>query len=190
MSDIFITLLVIVAIACAFLGGLVGAQKNASGTGAILGLVFGPLGVIAAFALDARPKCPNCMTHLNGRAKECPSCRKPLFWTAQQNSWDSDLVASLEPPELPKPRPRPVDLSPPAPARDVASDLAAVGQSSQAAARWVKSGIVGAVTSFDGLLYRMAGSEVNLLYRFFQVLAYWGVVPLLVIVALKLTIWR
>jgi hypothetical protein len=34
---------------CGILGGIIGSEKNATGAGVATGLVFGPLGVIAAF---------------------------------------------------------------------------------------------------------------------------------------------
>src|SRR5690348_3775377 len=46
-----------VSIWCA---GSVGGRKHCRIEGALLGLVFGPLGVILASYLDGRPLCANC----------------------------------------------------------------------------------------------------------------------------------
>ncbi len=37
-----------------------GAQRNAFGSGLFLGIVFGPIGMIAAGLLDSRPTCQRC----------------------------------------------------------------------------------------------------------------------------------
>lgn len=40
---------------CGIVGRIVGSQKGAGTLGAVLGLLLGPLGVIAAGFVDARP---------------------------------------------------------------------------------------------------------------------------------------
>jgi len=65
---------------CAALGSAVGSPRMAYFTGLLLGLFFGPLGVFAAFAIDKRPRCPNCSARLNGLARECPACHCGLTW--------------------------------------------------------------------------------------------------------------
>jgi len=65
---------------CALLGGAVGKPRMAYLTGCFLGLLFGPLGVFTAFAIDKRPQCPQCSTRLNGMAKQCPGCHARLVW--------------------------------------------------------------------------------------------------------------
>lgn len=74
---------VISMVACAVLGGAVGAPRMAYVTGIFLGLFFGPLGVFAAFAIDKRPQCLHCFTRLGGLAEECPSCHSRLTWEVQ-----------------------------------------------------------------------------------------------------------
>jgi hypothetical protein len=68
-------------IICGFLGGLVGNAKNAAGSGAVLGFLFGPLGVLVAFAVDGRPECPYCKGRIEPRATTCQHCRKSLSWS-------------------------------------------------------------------------------------------------------------
>jgi hypothetical protein len=67
-------------IACAGLGGAIGAPRMAYFTGLLLGLFFGPLGIFAAFAIEKRPHCPSCFERLNGIARECPACHAELTW--------------------------------------------------------------------------------------------------------------
>ncbi len=83
METIF-TIIVVDALICCLLGGVVGSSKNATGTGCILGFLFGPLGVIATFALDQRPMCPQCKGRLNGSAKVCEHCRAELEWLPRE----------------------------------------------------------------------------------------------------------
>ncbi len=73
-------------IVCAALGRAVGAARMAFFTGMMLGLFFGPLGVLVAFAVDKRTQCPNCYSRLGGLARECPYCRVRLRWE-QRRRW-------------------------------------------------------------------------------------------------------
>ena len=60
---------------CGIAGAIIGSSKNAAFGGFILGFFLGPLGVIAAFAIDGRRKCPKCATRVNAGASICPQCR-------------------------------------------------------------------------------------------------------------------
>jgi hypothetical protein len=75
--------------ACAILGFIVGEQKCAGGQGMALGLIFGPLGVIAALSLDGRPHCPRCVEPLNAPSRSessiCPHCHAALAWRRDSN---------------------------------------------------------------------------------------------------------
>jgi hypothetical protein len=70
-------------LACGLLGHIVGAQKEAGTTGTVLGLLFGPLGVIVAGFIDARPICPTCGTRLNGQPTLCPACKTSFKWNGK-----------------------------------------------------------------------------------------------------------
>ena len=70
------------------LGAIVGYLKRAPGVGAMLGVLFGPLGVIAALVLDNRPHCTNCSGPLEHAASTCPHCHAAL----------SDRRTAVEPP--------------------------------------------------------------------------------------------
>ena len=67
-------------IPCAVLGCVVGTRKNAAAEGLVLGLIFGPLGVIVTFAIDKRPQCYQCAGRLDDQPKVCPHCRAELAW--------------------------------------------------------------------------------------------------------------
>jgi hypothetical protein len=73
-------------IVCAVLGRAVGTGRMAFFTGTMLGLFFGPMGVLVAFAVDKRTQCPNCYSRLGGLARECPYCRVRLRWE-QRRPW-------------------------------------------------------------------------------------------------------
>jgi len=77
---IVVGLYVFALLSCMLLGGAVGKPRMAYLTGCFLGLLFGPLGVFTAFAIDKRPQCPQCSTRLNGMANECPCCHARLLW--------------------------------------------------------------------------------------------------------------
>lgn len=88
MDDVGIICVVVVCwLSCSFLGYLAGQAKCAAAEGAILGLVFGPLGIIVACFIDGRPKCPHCSGRYDAGAKVCPHCRASLTVT---RSWVDD----------------------------------------------------------------------------------------------------
>jgi len=74
MAHMDLTLIAAGWVACALLGAIVGSAKQSSGAGFVLGLLFGPLGVIAAFAMDGRRQCPACAARLNQGARKCAAC--------------------------------------------------------------------------------------------------------------------
>jgi hypothetical protein len=73
-------------VVCSVLGRAVGAARMAFYTGMLLGLFFGPMGVLVAFAVDKRTQCPNCFSRLDGLARQCPFCRVMLRWE-QRPRW-------------------------------------------------------------------------------------------------------
>lgn len=80
MSPVFLLFWLAGASVCGLLGAVVGAPRERAGLGFFLGLLFGPLGVIATFALDGRQPCPMCRNRINTGATLCPACRSPLMW--------------------------------------------------------------------------------------------------------------
>jgi hypothetical protein len=67
--------------ACPFLGYMIGRQKCAGNHGVLLGLLFGPIGVLITALIDRRPNCPECGTKLNGKPSICPACKTRFSWT-------------------------------------------------------------------------------------------------------------
>jgi len=82
MEGLLIGILV-AAVCCAILGALVGSQKQAGFEGGLLGFFFGPLGVIVAFAIDKRPRCPNCSGRLDASPRVCQHCHAALEWVQE-----------------------------------------------------------------------------------------------------------
>ena len=64
----------------AIAAGIVGHARQAALPGAVLGLFFGPIGLLAAFALDGRASCPHCAGKLDGRGQICQHCNRPIRW--------------------------------------------------------------------------------------------------------------
>jgi len=61
------------------LGAVVGYLRRAPAVGAMLGGLFGPLGVVAALAIDNRPYCTKCCGRLEDMAETCPHCQAALY---------------------------------------------------------------------------------------------------------------
>ena len=76
-NETLFTLVVIWTI-CGVAGAIVGSPKNAAGAGFLLGFLLGPIGIIVAFAVDGRRKCPKCATRVNAGATICPQCSSKL----------------------------------------------------------------------------------------------------------------
>jgi len=76
--DAAMELIIAVWVTCGMLGAMIGSAKQAAATGALVGFIFGPLGVIAAFAVDGRPRCPQCQVRIDGKPNECPQCGAAL----------------------------------------------------------------------------------------------------------------
>ena len=71
------------------LPAIVGDSRKHQSGGLLLGLLFGPLGVLMAFSLDGRPQCQMCGTRLPTRPNShlegvnsfyphCPACKVRL----------------------------------------------------------------------------------------------------------------
>ncbi len=78
MQDIFLTSMILVPLAfwicCVWLGSVVGRAKEAALPGALLGLFLGPIGLLVAFTIDCRGKCPRCNGRINGKPQLCQHC--------------------------------------------------------------------------------------------------------------------
>lgn len=72
-------LFILIWLACAVIAAAIGSKKNEAGSGCLLGLILGPLGILAALMStgDRRP-CPFCRELVHKEAVLCPHCRKDL----------------------------------------------------------------------------------------------------------------
>lgn len=59
---------------CGILGAIVGSYREATVFGGALGLLFGPIGIVVAFALDGRRACSQCRGKVARGAVVCPHC--------------------------------------------------------------------------------------------------------------------
>lgn len=91
--------------ACGVGGWIVGRSKEKAVEGALLGAMLGPLGVLAAAALDGRPQCPECRGRLPGAGgRVCPHCRADLSTTGEPPPIPSvRKTTRTRPPRLPQP---------------------------------------------------------------------------------------
>lgn len=104
MTIDIIPLWIICCVACALFGAEIGARREARTVGIWLGLLFGPLGLIALQGFDYRPLCRTCGGPLNRvqfTPRICPHCHTRLQWERGQ-SGDEVLMAPprAEPPPL------------------------------------------------------------------------------------------
>jgi len=78
MSDSLLLLWVLVGswLLSIIFGAVLGSQKNAGDIGLLLGLLFGPLGVVIAGMVDKRPFCGRCggRQNVNSTKQRFPIC--------------------------------------------------------------------------------------------------------------------
>ena len=58
---------------CAFISAAVGSQTGQPVAGFVLGLVLGPIGIVATYLTGAR--CPECRSRVHTEATTCPRCQ-------------------------------------------------------------------------------------------------------------------
>jgi hypothetical protein len=79
MSD-YIGWLLVGSFICGALAAAAASPRESIGVGFLLGALFGPLGLLAAMAIDGRSKCSQCASRINRGARVCPYCKtaRPL----------------------------------------------------------------------------------------------------------------
>jgi hypothetical protein len=88
-----------VSIASAICGAMIGMKRESPHVliCALLGAVFGPLGVIAALGIDLRPSCTACGEHLSKHASICPHCHTEFSDPVQYEEITAAPRAKREP---------------------------------------------------------------------------------------------
>ncbi|MGE0605502.1 MAG: hypothetical protein AB7O62_00140 [Pirellulales bacterium] len=89
---------VLLWIGCAIAGYVAAHSRSAGSGGLILGVLLGPIGVLAALGLDGRPLCPHCGGRLDGRGKKCQWCAIALVWHQSAEGWRAEAAAQAEAP--------------------------------------------------------------------------------------------
>jgi hypothetical protein len=163
MAALLVLILVCVAgwlvamIPCAILGYIVGSPKNAGFEGAFLGILFGPIGVIVAFAVDFRLRCPHCHGRLDGEPRVCPHCQGPIL------------------PRRPVEQPAAaVVLTDPEEERRQEEERQEAARRRRERSRQIRAAIAAMPGRFDAGLRSFVGEENDLIYRFLQVIIYAG----------------
>jgi hypothetical protein len=93
---------------CPFAGGAIAARREATITGLLLGLMFGPLGVLLALLADNRKKYPHCKSRIakgappSAQRVAVPSpglrgSRKPWRLATTADSWASSRRLTTAP---------------------------------------------------------------------------------------------
>jgi ssDNA-binding Zn-finger/Zn-ribbon topoisomerase 1 len=81
MTGDTLIVLILLWIACGYIGKKIANQKEAGDTGFWLGVLLGPIGIAIALGLDDRSCCPTCGTRLNARPAQCPQCQTRFKWS-------------------------------------------------------------------------------------------------------------
>lgn len=80
-------------ILCAVAAALIGASKGRGGLGFLLGLLFGPFGILfAALSSGNRRECPSCKSKIHPEATVCPVCRSGVRPEAKGVSGYDDVT--------------------------------------------------------------------------------------------------
>lgn len=71
--------LLAVGFLCGLIAAMIGQRKGAAGSGFLLGLLLGPLGIVIALVMRGnRVACPHCKELVQKAASVCPHCRERL----------------------------------------------------------------------------------------------------------------
>lgn len=178
------------------LGFLIAKDKEAGCLGALLGFLLGPFGLIAAFFIDQRPRCPKCYEHVHVNSSVCPHCRNPIAPSAITNSSiavgndsQSSLIRGIKVREFGstsvEKELKPVGAQETGVALDTLYDNTVVA--AKAVIQWMRNHLFpwtvkvtkGVLRGIDSPLLKMAGDDVYMLW-FFRSIA--GAVIVLAIV--------
>jgi len=179
-------------LACAGFGALVGGQKDAALAGFLLGLVLGPLGVLIACFLDFRPQCPVCGGRIDRGYQKCWHCGADLDWRVSHVPQVPEPVQAPTahppvepPPEVRLPNAATLEVRPPDVPKPVETDLRrgretsrehedvpgkTPGRRVRGVAVALGRNIVSVPRRTDLMLRALAGEENPILYGFLRYL--------------------
>lgn len=64
---------------CGLIAAAIGSSKGEGCVGFIIGLILGPLGILAALLSKGnRVRCPYCREYIDKKATKCPKCQSDL----------------------------------------------------------------------------------------------------------------
>ena len=89
-----------------FLAAAIGGRKDAAGTGLVLGIFLGPLGVLLALVIQGdRKACPYCKELINKAAVKCPRCQSSLGegWGSSPATAPAGMTSDKSPGAVPEP---------------------------------------------------------------------------------------
>jgi hypothetical protein len=80
MPSDLMSLLVPVWFLCGIIAAAIGSKKGEAAIGLIVGLIFGPLGILFVILSTGRHRktCPLCMERIHRDAVVCPRCKRDL----------------------------------------------------------------------------------------------------------------
>lgn len=80
----------------AIVAALIGSPKGQGVLGFILGLLFGPLGVlIMLFTKGSKRECPYCKELVKQNATVCAHCQKEITPATREQQWDQRASKKL-----------------------------------------------------------------------------------------------
>lgn len=73
---------------CGIVAAMIGSKKGEGCFSFIIGLIFGPFGIVfALLSKGNRKECPHCKELIHKDAKVCPHCQKELPITSTESRW-------------------------------------------------------------------------------------------------------
>lgn len=78
------------------IGAWIGGKRNSTVLGFLLGLLFGPIGILITLLMDQRPPCPECRELVDISSARCPFCGKALTWQGGRPQLRSEVRKRCE----------------------------------------------------------------------------------------------
>lgn len=88
---------IVIWLACGLISAMIGSKKGAGCSGFIIGIILGPLGIVAALISKGNRKtCPFCKELIHKDAVVCPHCQKDQPNDGKPKSFMDGLKKGLE----------------------------------------------------------------------------------------------